>query len=162
MANGEGLTRDTGGGSRPVPDPTLLTTAALDREISSLKRELDLRIGALEKLLTDRMKVVEERRVEQKQDTKVELDAALTAQKDSVSKLETAFDKAVDNLRLEVGELKQGIDRITERKIGSSEAEGEQRQERSASTASTGLYLAVAAVILTAGGIIVALISAHG
>jgi predicted nucleic acid-binding Zn-ribbon protein len=137
----------------------LLTTAALDREITALKRELDLRINSLEQLITDRMRVVEERRVEQKQDTKVELDAALTAQKESVSKLETAFEKAVDNLRQEVGELKQGIDRITERKIGSSEAEGEQQIQRTAGNQAIGLYIAAAAALLSFGGIVVALIA---
>ena len=115
------------GGSRPVPDPTLLTTEALMREVASLEKLLELRIHSeaearkvdiaaeiiarlaqgetmqshidlqmdirKEKFeaIAQRFDAVEQRfrqnerqRVEQKDDVKAAVDAALSAQKEAV------------------------------------------------------------------------------
>ena len=41
------MTRDVGGGSRPVPDPTVLTTEQLNRAIESLRELLESKINTL-------------------------------------------------------------------------------------------------------------------
>jgi len=103
----------------PIPDPTVLTTQALYREVSSLKELIEQRIAALSlataeadeairqsikeaidarnvldrevQLRTDlQFRLVEQQRVEQKADTKNAVDAALTAQKEAIGKTETA------------------------------------------------------------------------
>jgi hypothetical protein len=89
-------------GMRPVPDPTLLTTEALQREIKALKELLELRVNALdhrfeqriedhEKMAMEKFRrvalefeLVERQRVEGKTDTKAAVDAALIAQKEAV------------------------------------------------------------------------------
>jgi len=83
------------GGNRPVPDPTVLTTEALTREVSALKALLELRIesesGARESADTfvqagieRELQLIERQRVEQKKDTKDAVDAALAAAKEAV------------------------------------------------------------------------------
>lgn len=106
--------------SRPSPDPTLLTTEALQREVASLERLLEQRVGAVLVLLEQRIKgivetraqefktvdekfaavqqglnLVEQQRVEQKKDTKDAVDAALTAQKEAVSEQTTASERSI-------------------------------------------------------------------
>src|SRR5687768_9854890 len=88
---------------RPRPDPTVLTTEALHREVGALRELMEARIGALNLLVESRVQseigrheekfakvsqqlaLVEQQRVEQKADTKAAVDAALTAQKEAVA-----------------------------------------------------------------------------
>jgi ABC-type Na+ efflux pump permease subunit len=143
--------RDPNGfGWRPVPDPTVLTTQALEREVANLKEmtlreikglqdtittrfsgmdeantilrerqekvpsETDNAIQHLREWITEKFngiakefELVESRRVEQKADTKANIDAALTAQKESVgeqnksnaaasTKMEASFTKQIE------------------------------------------------------------------
>ena len=48
------MTQDSSGGSRPVPDPTELTTKNLQREIQSLRELLETRIEAIADTMADR------------------------------------------------------------------------------------------------------------
>ena len=100
-------------GWRPVPDPTVLTTEQLHREIGALQLRMESLIEALhdhtttlfaglreiieEKLRSvDRqLALVESQRVEQKSDTKAAVDAALTAQKEAVKEQTTASERAI-------------------------------------------------------------------
>jgi hypothetical protein len=113
------------GGSVPSPDPTILTTAALYREINTLQVLLEQRLGALETVFSERLlawqlsikgqfDTIERQRIEQKADTKSALDAALQAAKDAVAlqteasdkaiaKSETATSKAIDQLAITFG-----------------------------------------------------------
>ena len=107
-------------GNRPVPDPTVLTTEALQRGLQSerdhtdaLGRRLEAAIlssrglseardtGAAE-VVSERFRsverqfeLVETQRVEQKVDTKGAVDAALIAQKEAVREQTTASERAV-------------------------------------------------------------------
>jgi hypothetical protein len=150
MANGRAYPSETGKGSTPVPDPTILTTAALRREIEGLKELLEQRIEGIRDAFEQKFQLVERQRVEQKTDTKDALDAALQAAKDAVSlqteasdkaiaksenatnkaldQLATTFTTAVDALRREIGEVKErtsGIDLkvsgIEREKVGAKE-----------------------------------------
>ncbi len=89
-------------GSRPVPDPTVLTTEQLLREIARIdQRMTDLLSGAdeivAEKLHSVELQfaLVERQRVEQKVDTKSAVDAALIAQKEAVREQTTASERAI-------------------------------------------------------------------
>lgn len=118
------MTRDQSGGSTPVPDPTVLTTEALQREILALRQLLELRVTALREMLQQsvddlhrlmaselevqsvrceqqfekvglQLQLVEQQRIEQKADTKAAVDAALTAQKEAVSEQTTASERSI-------------------------------------------------------------------
>jgi hypothetical protein len=100
-------------GSRPVPDPTVLTTQALMREVEALRELLGQRIEALDDKMSerltgvirvrdeevrgieDKLSLVEQQRVEQKKDTKDAVDAALTAQKEAVREQTTASERSI-------------------------------------------------------------------
>jgi uncharacterized LabA/DUF88 family protein len=110
--------------SVPVPDPTVLTTDAIRREITTVKDLLDQRIEdrdrevmglvaernsqlmALRELVlakieaevtltAERFATSERLRLEQKADTKAAVDAALTAQKEAVKEQTIASERAI-------------------------------------------------------------------
>lgn len=147
----------------PIPDPTLLTTQALLREVAGLRELMESRLEALEDVeeqkfykVEQQFELVERQRVEQKKDTKDAVDAALTAQKEAVreqtaaseraiAKSEAATSKQLDQLsvtfaneaasqRRELGEMKQRLTAIEQQKIGAKEDR-------------TGLYAGIGAVV---------------
>ncbi len=102
--------------SRPVPDPTALTTEQLHREIGALRefvlgeihhvREItQVTFGAVENQLLS----VAERTAEQKADTKAALDAALQAAKDAVALQTEASDKAIAKSEAAVTKVIDGL-----------------------------------------------------
>jgi hypothetical protein len=127
--------------TRPIPDPTLLTTEALNREIAALR---DLLYGEIRHRgqLTDeqfrsvdvKFDAIEQRTAEQKTDTKEAVSAALAAAKDAValqtqasersqSKSEAAITKQIDAIYVildrqsqamneKIEDLKTRLDRI--------------------------------------------------
>jgi len=89
----EEMTLDRRSGDlKPVPDPTTLTNAALSREIGHLKELVDEKFSAV----TREMHLVENSRVEQKQDSLDSLAAALSAAKEAVGANTTSFEKRID------------------------------------------------------------------
>src|SRR6185437_2266058 len=67
---------------RPVPDPTLLTTQQLLRELAALRELLETRINALDRLLSRRM-----------DDADRAINAALASAEKAVSKAETSAER---------------------------------------------------------------------
>ncbi len=82
----------------PVPDPTLLTTEALHREIRHVRELYDREFV-----------LIERQRVESKRDNEKALDAALLAQKDAASVLATGFTTAMEGVRGEIADLKERL-----------------------------------------------------
>jgi hypothetical protein len=94
---------------KPVPDPTELTTEALQREITALKEIVMREVSHVVDLSEEKFRGVQgkfdaidykfddiaHRTAEQKVDTKDALDAALQAAKDAVSLQTAASDKAI-------------------------------------------------------------------
>ena len=97
------------GGSRPVPDPTVLTTQqlalaveGLREKLSDLKELLETRLGGTEEVIdekfisvNERFGIVERQRVEQKEDTKAAVDAAFSAAKEAVREQTNASERAI-------------------------------------------------------------------
>lgn len=79
---------------RPTPDPTVLTTEQLLREIAGIEALFDAKLAAEIKPILTELHLVELHRVEQKSDTKAAVDAALTAQKEAVKEQTTASERA--------------------------------------------------------------------
>jgi septal ring factor EnvC (AmiA/AmiB activator) len=128
----ENQLRDNGG-SRPVPDPTVLTTEALMREISALKELIVVRIDAQAALTDERfdristcIETIEKQRLEQKRDVKEAVDAALASQKEAATKLEASTTKALEELSKTISaeitsvrrEIKATEDRISRVEFG--------------------------------------------
>lgn len=88
------------GDFRPVPDPTLLTTAALNREIAATKEALSSDLAAFRVLLEEKLlsvdthfKLIERQRAEQKQDSRTAIEAALSASKDSTAEFADRYER---------------------------------------------------------------------
>lgn len=116
-------------GSRPVPDPTILTTEALLREITHLRELLESKLDSVH----NRLESAEEQRREQKFDTGKAIDAALMAQREAANKSEAAIDKRIEqmqstfktdvsNLTLNLSDIKDRVGKIEAVKIGGSES----------------------------------------
>lgn len=126
--------------TRPVPDPTSLTTAALLREIGHVKeltqalleRAEDLRNEKFDSVQS-RLESAEEQRREQKQDTGKAIDAALMAQREAANKsegaiskqleqMQTNFNISIGNLNRELGDIKDRVTRMEAVKLGVTES----------------------------------------
>jgi hypothetical protein len=87
---------------RPVPDPTVLTTQALYREVSALQELIEQVVKGTREVIDQQFykveqqfELVERQRVEQKKDTKDAVDAALTAQKEAVREQTSASERSI-------------------------------------------------------------------
>jgi NADH dehydrogenase/NADH:ubiquinone oxidoreductase subunit G len=146
-------------GSVPSPDPTVLTSAALYREIAGLRELVLDRIEAetgisKEKFcrIDKQMATAEQQRKEQKQDTKEAVDQALAAQQEAVAKSEKATEKqleeiktnsgaTIEGLRRELGDLKERVVSVEQQKVGAVE-------QKAGMGANAGLAIAASGVIL--------------
>ena len=72
---------------RPVPDPTLLTTQQLLRELASLRELLEVRIDGLDRILSRRM-----------DDADKAIQAALVSAEKAVTKAENASEKRFEGV----------------------------------------------------------------
>ena len=124
---------------RPIPDPTVLTTEALTREITAVRELLfneirhrghltDEQFASRAKLIDARFAAVEQqfqaiqfRTAEQKADTRLALDTALASAKEAVqlqtqsselaqAKSEAALTKQIDGILMRVSELTNVMD----------------------------------------------------
>jgi len=118
----------------PVPDPTVLTSQALYREVAGLKELITDRIKALDeasadarqailnelhiaieardaldaekdKRIAQQFDLVERQRVEQKKDTKDAVDAALAAAKEAMKEQTTASERATNKSETAINKL---------------------------------------------------------
>ena len=83
--------------SKPTPDPTILTTEQLLREVKSATVLMEAEVKRVEDVtiekfasVKEQFNLVERQRVEQKKDTKDAVDAALAAAKEAVKEQTTA------------------------------------------------------------------------
>jgi hypothetical protein len=169
---------DATGNSRPIPDPTVLTTEQLLREIGALKDLVESWMDGLEQVNAEKMRsvwsqfeTVERQRVEQKADTKAAVDAALAAQQDavreqtiaserSIAKSEAAttrqleqlgatFDKSIGNLSEIAADNKDRIRTLEATKTGASETIASQRLNVGALVGVSMLLVLIVSVAVT-------------
>jgi len=136
--------------SKPTPDPTVLTTEQLLREVDRVKELMQAEIKGLSDVSVEKFDsvetqftLVERQRVEQKKDTKDAVDAALAAAKEavkeqttasglSITKSETAtaeqlkqltvtFTTAINGVTVSFNDLKTRVERIENLKQGGRE-----------------------------------------
>jgi hypothetical protein len=99
----------TSGDSRPVPDPTALTTEQLHREIGALREFVLGEIRHVREISQTKFEAVSVRTAEQKADTKEAVDAALRAAKDAVALQTAASDKAIAKSEAAVTKVIDGL-----------------------------------------------------
>ena len=111
------IKQDLEEGWKPVPDPTVLTTAALLREIASLKELLQLQITALTSVNNEKFSNIDTRfadldrlRTQTAITNRDAIDAALQAQKESTAKTEAAFTKQIDQIQVLISAISRAAD----------------------------------------------------
>jgi len=167
-------------GARPVPDPTVLTTEQLLREIGRLEKLLETSINGVEKLVVEKFvsvgstfTLIERQRVEQKEDTAKAVAAALAAAKEAVNeqkdaqerastKTETAFDGQLKQLSATFGQWQAGqstvVDDLKARVVAMESwrlGGQEQRQEARGGAAANWQIVAVVVSVLSVLAVIV-------
>jgi phosphatidate phosphatase APP1 len=167
MSEQGGIQRD--GGNRPVPDPTVLTTAALVESINRLKELMETKIEALDHVSEQRyyavakqLEFLEQQRKEQKSDTAAAVAQALAAQKDAVSKSESSMTRQLEQLGSTLKAVEDGLRRDNEAlkdRVGGVDTRVTtvEQQKVGAKEDRTGLYATLAAfggVIMIAIGVI--------
>lgn len=103
-------------GSRPVPDPTVLTTDALRRDIGALKNEFDAELRGIRDVLAERKENVNERfaqieaiRKEQKADTERNVADALASLEKRIDQMQAASNDAVTALRRDIDAIRGSL-----------------------------------------------------
>ncbi|MFY3742118.1 MAG: hypothetical protein HMLIMOIP_002582 [Candidatus Nitrosomirales archaeon] len=105
---------ETRGDVRPIPDPTELTSKAVDKAVQVSRDYTKQEIDHLKELMISQFKTIETWRIEQKEDTKNEVNAALTAAKEAVkeqtSASQLATNKSETNMMDQLKQLNATID----------------------------------------------------
>jgi hypothetical protein len=156
--------------STPNPDPTVLSTQALFREIAGLKELMEQRLKASDSLMVEKFhsietqfQLIERQRLEQKKDAKDAIDAALAAKNEAVKNQTESSEKAIaksenstkeilnqqnntfstahDALLRGINELKERIIAIEQQRLGAKEDRG-------------GLYSSIGMITLLISSII--------
>lgn len=146
----------------PIPDPTLLTTEALQREIAGLKELLQSKIDSLDEAMRLRFETVDVRF----DDADAALKTALTAQEKTNDKSDTATSKRFDEQRalLEINE-RGSNDKINELRDRLTRAETSVLTQRDTKVdrQTSGSYVALivfgaTAFLVSIAGILVAIL----
>jgi hypothetical protein len=173
------MREDESGGSRPVPDPTVLTTEALRREIehareaaSSQRELLETQIEALGDACEAKFQYIEQRFRDRDRlvdaafdSSKEAVSAALAASKEAVSKSEHTFNKQLDEMKLTMAAANKGIEdqigavkeRVT---IMESVDRGIEKKSDAMSNATT-LVISGLLLLLSAVGVIIAIVASR-
>lgn len=162
----------------PVPDPTVLTTEQLLREVAQAKDLMEARIEGVEAVVAERFRgvdekfdLVERQRLEQKKDTKDAVDAAFSAAKEAVkeqtnasdrsisksesatkeqlTQLSTTFTTQIKAVTDSQGDLKERVQSIESIKQGVLENRTESRSQTSNTTTIIGAIIATIVLVLT-------------
>jgi hypothetical protein len=166
--------------SVPVPDPTKLTTDAVNAAVDVSRRELEAAVRLLgarmdgmddverEKIcrFTDKFKTIESQRLEQKADVKAAVDAALAAQKEAIGKSEAATKEQIvslgtnaqtanEALRRDIDDLKSRVTIVEAMKTGAIE-------QKEKLTAGAQLGIAVLGLLVAILSIAVVVILSNG
>jgi hypothetical protein len=105
--------------TRPIPDPTVLTTEASLRMETSLRNFITTEIKHQSELFMSvvariemRLDLLDGRTAEQKSDTKAALDAALAAQKEAVASQTESANKSIDKSETATTERIKGVEAL--------------------------------------------------
>lgn len=114
--------------STPVPDPTLLTTEALHREISALHELIDEKIDAARALSDARLEFLKESAKQQNDANQLAISKSEAATAETLKALKASVTAITDAFYSRINDLKDQLNRIENRKLGATEERSEQRQ----------------------------------
>lgn len=137
------MSEERRGDWRPIPDPTVLTTEALLREVAHLKELLEQKVADNRQLYEQRFQMQEQYRQEQKADAKEALNAALVS-------TQTQIGAALDA----IADLKERVGKFENRALGSVEARTERRFSTETSLAYAMAIIAGLGLLASLGGFI--------
>ncbi len=151
----------------PNPDPTILTLDALRREIAMLGEHVDTKLEASELVVKEKVRRLDslldnadELRREQKTDTNKAVEAALSAQKESSSKMEKSisdriaslnsnFSTETNGIHNSISDLKDRLTILEAVKQGATEQRYERRQSVSSLYATISIIVTVVLAAMT-------------
>jgi multidrug resistance efflux pump len=139
--------------SRPVPDPTTLTTEQLDREIAHAKELTDLHFQLIESQRLESKADAETRRLESKIDNQRELQTALVAAKESVQSFRDAYDVAHTAMMVSIDALRQRVTILDATALGASTNRIDERKGRAESRDNLALWIAIAGIFVACSGV---------
>ena len=149
---------------KPTPDPTILTTEQLLREVASSTKLLQAEIHGLRNNIDEQFKsvqtqfmLIERQRVEQKADTEKAVQAALSAAKEAVKEQTAASDRSITKSETAMTEQLKQLNVTFTTAIGGVNDKHEDLKSRvdRGEGATTG-YAAMYAALLGAGGFLLA------
>lgn len=153
---------------RPIPDPTKLTTDAVNQATQNARRELE----AFQKVIDERLEsvhrefaLIERQRIENKADANAALNAALSAAKEAVTKTEAntttqltqisdTISKVEEGLRRASEDQKERINKIENRLTSVEQQKVGANENRSGLYAAIGISVTVLLAALTVLGFI--------
>lgn len=166
--------------TRPIPDPTVLTTAASTRLEEMLRNLIQMEITHQNDLFTERLlglsrqlmtqfTMLEARTAEQKHDTTNALNTTLAAQKEAVAKSETATTERIRSVETllatstramdeKVSDIKNRVIAMEAVKLGTVEGAEAVRQGISSTQAIIASVVGVSLVLVTIGSIVIAIL----
>ena len=159
---------------KPMPDPTVLTTEQLLREITNAVTLLTATIDGLRNVIEERFKavdtqfqLVERQRVEQKVDTATAVQAALAAAKEAVTEQTAASEKSItksetataEQLRQLTQTFTTAIGGVTDSLSDLKARVGNIEARKEGSTETRAVVMAVMAILVV---IVVAALTTHG
>lgn len=149
---------------RPTPDPTILTTEQLLREVANAERALQAemdglrgRIGEQFASVATQFTLIERQRVEQKADTEKAVQAALSAAKEAVKEQTAASDKSITKSETAMSEqLKQLTTTIMTALGGLADRVDDLKGRMDRGEGASKGYATMYGMILAGGGFVVA------
>lgn len=130
----------------PIPDPSLLTTEQIRREIASLGDQIRREITALRELHETKFTALNTLIEHDSRAAQTAIAAAMAAQKEAATKAEAAAGDLMKELGRRVDELKARLDKGEGVDRGATDTRGEQRQ-------AIGVFVGL-------GGLVIGLVSA--
>ena len=150
---------------RPTPDPTILTTEQLLREVAGATNLMQTEITGLRSNIDEQFKsvstqfmLIERQRVEQKADTEKAVQAALSAAKEAVKEQTAASDRSITKSETAMTEQLKQLNVTFTTAIGGVNDKHEDLKSRvdRGEGATTG-YAAMYSALLGGGGLLIGL-----
>jgi hypothetical protein len=123
----------------PIPDPSLLTTDALNREITTLKELITSQIA----LTSEKFRGVDVRLT----DGKIAVDKAFDASEKAIAKTEAAFTKQIESCDSKINDVKERITILESRSLGARDGIGAIGAAVMGAVAAGALFVSVATLV---------------
>lgn len=144
--------QQSGYGSRPVPDPTKLTTEQLLRELGLLEKNINTRLDGIERSFQLQIDAAKEAVLAQAGATDRAVSKAEVAMVKNIENLQTIHLSASESIDTQISDIKGRLIRVEEgRSVG--------QQGFTNTVSGTMLVVAAIGLLITIGGLVIALVT---